>query len=82
MDHDRLAPLVGAQDEVAGVGRDEAFSAWHRYLEALAAHRPTVLVLEDLHWADASLLDFVEHLLDWTADVPLMVVATASARAL
>ena len=27
----RLAPLVGAQDEVSGVGRDEAFSAWQRY---------------------------------------------------
>ena len=74
---DRLAPLVGAQDDVAGVGREEAFSAWRRYLEALAAQRPTVLVLEDLHWADAALLDFVEHLLDWTADVPLLVLATA-----
>ena len=62
---------------MAGVGREEAFSAWRRYLEALAAERPTVLVLEDLHWADAALLDFVEHLLDWTADAPLMVVATA-----
>jgi class 3 adenylate cyclase/tetratricopeptide (TPR) repeat protein len=74
---ERLAPLVGAQDEVAGVGRDEAFSAWQRYVAALAAHRPTILVIEDLHWADASLLDFLEHLLDWTADVPLMLVATA-----
>jgi class 3 adenylate cyclase/tetratricopeptide (TPR) repeat protein len=74
---ERLAPLVGAQDEVAGVGREEAFSAWRRYLEALAASRPTILVLEDLHWADAALLDFVEHLLDWAADVPLLVVATA-----
>jgi class 3 adenylate cyclase/tetratricopeptide (TPR) repeat protein len=74
---ERLAPLVGAQEAVAGVGREEAFSAWRRYLEALAAHRPTVLVLEDIHWADAALLDFVEHLLDWAADVPLMVVATA-----
>ncbi len=34
-------------------------------------------MIEDLHWADAALLDFVEHLLDWTAGVPLMVVATA-----
>ena len=74
---ERLAPLVGAQDAIAGVGREEAFSAWRRYLEALAADRPTVLVLEDLHWADVALLDFVEHLLDWTAGVPLMVVATA-----
>jgi len=74
---ERLAPFVGAQDEVAGVGREEAFSAWRRYLEALAAQRPTVLVLEDLHWADSALLDFVEHLLDWAAGVPLMVLATA-----
>jgi class 3 adenylate cyclase/tetratricopeptide (TPR) repeat protein len=74
---ERLAPLVGAQDEVAGVGREEAFSAWRRYLEALAAQRPTVLVLEDLHWADGALLDFVEHLLDWATSVPLMVLATA-----
>ena len=74
---ERLAPLVGAQDAIAGVGREEAFSAWRRYLEALAADRPTVLVLEDLHWADTALLDFVEHLLDWTSDAPLMVVATA-----
>ena len=74
---ERLAPLVGAQDDVAGVGREEAFSAWRRYLEALAAQRPTVLVLEDLHWADGALLDFVEHLLDWSAGVPLMVLATA-----
>ena len=57
---ERLAPLVGAQDDVAGVGREEAFSAWRRYLEALSAQRPTVLVLEDLHWADGALLDFVE----------------------
>ncbi len=64
---ERLAPLVGAQDDVASVGREEAFSAWRRYLEALAAQRPTILVLEDLHWADAALLDFVEHLLDWAA---------------
>ena len=74
---ERLAPLVGAQDEVSGVGREEAFAAWRRYLEALAAQRPTVLVLEDLHWADGALLDFVEHLLDWAPNVPLLVLATA-----
>jgi class 3 adenylate cyclase/tetratricopeptide (TPR) repeat protein len=74
---ERLAPLVGAQEDVSGVHREEAFSAWRRYLEALAAQRPTVLVLEDLHWADGALLDFVENLLDWAADVPLMVLATA-----
>jgi class 3 adenylate cyclase/tetratricopeptide (TPR) repeat protein len=74
---DRLAPLVGAQDDVESVGREEAFTAWRRYVEALASVHPFVFVLEDLHWADDSLLDFVEHLLDWAASVPLLVVATA-----
>lgn len=73
----RLAPLVGAIVDGGAVGRDEAFAAWRRFLEAMAARRPFVLVVEDVHWADEALLDFVEHLLDWAAPVPLLVLATA-----
>ena len=36
-----------------------------------------MLVVEDLHWADELLLDFLDHLVDWAAEVPLLVVATA-----
>jgi predicted ATPase len=36
-----------------------------------------VLVIEDLHWADELLLDFLDHLVDWADQVPLLVVATA-----
>jgi class 3 adenylate cyclase len=74
-----LRPLVGleAEFELGGDRRSEAFAAWRRYLEALAQHRPTVLVFEDLHWADEGLLDFVDHLVDWASGVPLLVVATA-----
>jgi class 3 adenylate cyclase/tetratricopeptide (TPR) repeat protein len=75
-----LRPLVGLAGDAGGVGLDrqhEAFAAWRRLLEALAAQGPTVLVFEDLHWADDALLDFVEHLLDWSGDVPLLVVAAA-----
>ena len=46
--------------------RDEAFTAWRRFLYGLANRRPLVLVLEDLHWADDALLDFVEELLEPT----------------
>jgi tetratricopeptide (TPR) repeat protein len=46
-------------------------------LEALAEQGPAVLVIEDLHWADELLLDFLDHLVDWAADVPLLVVCTA-----
>jgi class 3 adenylate cyclase/tetratricopeptide (TPR) repeat protein len=74
-----LRPLVGleAESELGGDRRSEAFAAWRRYLEGLAQHRPTVLVFEDLHWADDGLLDFVDHLVDWASGVPLLVVATA-----
>jgi class 3 adenylate cyclase/tetratricopeptide (TPR) repeat protein len=71
----RLEPLVGLAGEASA--RDESFAAWRRFVEALADQRPTVLVFEDLHWADDELLDFVDELVDWVEDVPLLVVATA-----
>ncbi|MFY9587202.1 MAG: adenylate/guanylate cyclase domain-containing protein [Actinomycetota bacterium] len=74
----RLAPLVGAAVDVdAAVERMEAFTAWLRFLEALSANRPTVLIFEDLHWADATMLEFIEHLVDWASGVPLLVLCTA-----
>jgi class 3 adenylate cyclase/tetratricopeptide (TPR) repeat protein len=73
----RLAPLVGAGGDGAAVTREEAFTAWRRFLEAMAARRPTVLVVEDLHWADGALLEFLEHLLDWSLPVPLLLLCTA-----
>jgi class 3 adenylate cyclase/tetratricopeptide (TPR) repeat protein len=74
-----LLALAGLAEEaeLTGNRRNEAFSAWRRFLESLAELRPLVLVFEDLHWADESLLDFVDELVDWVTDVPLLVVATA-----
>ena len=57
--------------------RDEAFAAWRRFFEELAEERPLVLVFEDLHWADDNLIEFADHLVDWAAGVPLLVVCTA-----
>jgi class 3 adenylate cyclase/tetratricopeptide (TPR) repeat protein len=71
---ERLLPLVGAGG--AAGERADSFAAWRRFVEALA-ERPTVLVFEDLHWADDDLLDFVDHLAEWTGPVPLLIVATA-----
>ena len=74
-----LHPLVGlGGDEVAaGDRRGEAFAAWRRFLEAVAERGPTVLVFEDLHWADDGLLDFVDGLVDWVDRVSLLIVCTA-----
>jgi predicted ATPase len=60
----RLGPLVGVE-AASPAERQELFTAWRRYLEGLAAARPSVLVFEDLHWADEALLAFLEHLAEW-----------------
>jgi class 3 adenylate cyclase/tetratricopeptide (TPR) repeat protein len=74
-----LLALVGLAEEteLGGDRRNEAFSAWRRFFEGLAEQRPLVVVFEDLHWADEALLDFVDELVDWLTDVPMLVVATA-----
>jgi DNA-binding SARP family transcriptional activator len=74
----RLAPLVGAQLAEASTTaeRDESFAAWRRFFELLARDRPLVLVFEDLHWADDTLLDFVDELADRALAAPLLVLCT------
>jgi class 3 adenylate cyclase/tetratricopeptide (TPR) repeat protein len=74
-----LRPLVGLASSNGAWQdrRSEAFFAWRRFLEALAGLRPLVLVFEDLHWADGDLLDFIEHVLEWVTEVPLLLVCTA-----
>ena len=74
----RLALLVGASAPGPGAPaeRSESFAAWRRFLEAVAADRPLVLVFEDVHWAGAELLDFVEHLVDWASSLPFLIVCT------
>jgi class 3 adenylate cyclase/tetratricopeptide (TPR) repeat protein len=68
---------LGGERQLGGDRSKEAFSAWRRFLEGLAEQRPLVVVVEDIHWADESLLDFLDELVDWVTDVPLLVVATA-----
>jgi class 3 adenylate cyclase/tetratricopeptide (TPR) repeat protein len=73
-----LRPLVGLSAEAGTAERGaEAFSAWRRFFEALTEQHPVVLVFEDLHWADDGVLDFVDYLLEWATDIPLLVVCTA-----
>jgi class 3 adenylate cyclase/tetratricopeptide (TPR) repeat protein len=72
----RLAPLVGVE-AASPAERQELFTAWRRFLEGLAAARTSVLVFDDLHWADEALLAFLEYLAEWSQGVPLLVLCTA-----
>jgi class 3 adenylate cyclase/tetratricopeptide (TPR) repeat protein len=72
----RLAPLVGG--EAGGpVERDEAFTAWLRFLEISARAKAMVVVFEDLHWADPALLAFIEHVAEHATASPMLVIGTA-----
>jgi class 3 adenylate cyclase/tetratricopeptide (TPR) repeat protein len=71
----RLRPLAGLAAPEAS--REENFAAWRAFVELLAEGRPSVLVVEDLHWADAALLEFLEQLTGHIDGVPLLLVATA-----
>jgi class 3 adenylate cyclase/tetratricopeptide (TPR) repeat protein len=72
----RLAALVGSS-EAATASREETFTAWRTFLEGVAAVRPLVMLVEDIHWADAALLEFLDHVLEWSTGVPLLVLCTA-----
>ncbi|OGN86947.1 MAG: hypothetical protein A2X23_01055 [Chloroflexi bacterium GWC2_73_18] len=71
-----LAHLLGLDEAPAGE-RAELFAAWRTLFERVADRGPTVLVFEDLQWADAGLIDFVEELLEWSRNRPIFVIALA-----
>jgi class 3 adenylate cyclase/tetratricopeptide (TPR) repeat protein len=72
----RVAHLMGLE-EGSAFTREDLFAAWRTFFERLADVYPTMLVFEDMQWADASLLDFIEYLLDWSRQSPLFVVTAA-----
>jgi class 3 adenylate cyclase/tetratricopeptide (TPR) repeat protein len=72
----RLAQLLGLEDHGPG---DQAnlFSAWRLFFERMSDVDPVILIFEDIHWADNALLDFIEHLLDWSRDRPIFLLTLA-----
>ncbi len=69
-----LLALLGIDVEI---GSDQLFAAWRTFFERLAATSPVVMVFEDLHHADQGLLDFIDHLMEWSRAVPITVITLA-----
>ena len=73
----RLGRLLGVPfpgDGGASLTREELFAGWRLFFERLAGTLPVVLLVEDAHHADAGLLDFLDHLIDWSRDLPVYVL--------
>ena len=71
-----LMALLGVGSAPAG-GAEGLFSAWRTFFERLAAEQVVALVFEDLHWADQGTLDFIDHVLEWSRSVPLLIITLA-----
>src|SRR5579862_6547126 len=76
----RLARLLGIETQSergANLSREELFAGWRLFFERLAGVAPVVLLIEDAQYADVALLDFLDHLVDWTKDLSVFVVVFA-----
>ncbi len=76
-DRDKIAARAAA---ILGAGQpgstEETFWALRRLIEAAARIQPVVIVLDDMHWAEPLLFDFVEHITEWIRDAPVLFVGT------
>jgi class 3 adenylate cyclase len=59
------------------IGSDQLFAAWRTFFERMAVTQPVVMVFEDNHHADAGMLDFIDHLLEWSRGAPITVITLA-----
>jgi class 3 adenylate cyclase/predicted ATPase len=73
----RLLGVAAAGDDGEVLSREELFAGWRLFFERLAAESPVVLLVEDGQYADAGLLDFLDHLIDWVRDLPVYVLVFA-----
>ncbi len=71
-----VSAAIGLVEQTA-LSREDTFLAVRRLFESLARERPLILVLDDLHWAEATFLDLVEHLADWSRGAPILLLCAA-----
>jgi class 3 adenylate cyclase/tetratricopeptide (TPR) repeat protein len=72
----RMLHLLGLEDGSAR-GKEELFGAWRLFFERMADQAPVALLFEDLQWADAALVEFIGHLLEWSRSRPIFVLCLA-----
>jgi len=72
----------GSHEVITGLaegsaGAEDAFARIQELFETLARAEPLVLVFDDIHWGEATFLDLVEHLAEWTREAPILLICLA-----
>ena len=78
----RVIEIMGMAEAGTGAGAEESFDGVRKFLEALARRRPLVVVFDDIHWAESTFLDFVEHLAEWSRGAPIVLLCMARSELL
>src|SRR2546427_1686326 len=71
-----VSAAIGLADEEV-VSREDTFRAVRRLIETLAASRPVMLIVDDVHWAEPTLLDLLDHIADWSREAPILLLCMA-----
>ncbi|MEP6468535.1 MAG: adenylate/guanylate cyclase domain-containing protein [Chloroflexota bacterium] len=72
---ERVAPAIGLSESV--VPSEEIFWGVRKLLEAIARRHPLIVVIDDLHWAEPTMLDLIEHIADWSHEAPILLLVVA-----
>jgi predicted ATPase/class 3 adenylate cyclase len=72
---DALATAIGLTTGTAD--QADVFRAVRRFVESIARRQPVVVIFDDIHWAEPTLLDLIEHLTDWSRGRPILMLAVA-----
>ena len=72
---DRVCPTIGLSNDV--VPTEETFWGVRKFLEAVAATKPLIVVIDDLQWAEPTMLDLIDHIADWSRESPILFLAIA-----
>ena len=67
-----LLTLLGVGD--GSTPAEQLFPAWRSFFEHIARRGTTLLVFEDLQWADPGVLAFIDHVMSWSQDLPICMV--------
>jgi class 3 adenylate cyclase/tetratricopeptide (TPR) repeat protein len=72
---DRIVQVLGLGEQE--VRAEETFWAVRKLFESLARRQPLVVVFDDIHWAEPTLLDLIEHVADLSRDVSILLMCIA-----
>src|SRR6476619_3553937 len=71
----QLAQILGLAGGEAAP--EETLWAIRRFLEGVARRQPVAFVIDDVQWAEPTMLDLIEYLADWVVDTPLLIACMA-----